>query len=604
MDGREIAAMVEQQGRTCTGLIMLASRGWLIGVIVFLSGPGAAGQEWAEVHRHLLAPGVYATLKPGRTAGIEASPPAGPGAQRFLQQYLAIEGEWAAYQGRLNVFVPLDRLKPGVRREVLLAVYPEDVVDEAGWRHRVVDSRETLEQLCEWMTGKASNSQAVLNDTRNQGIAGRLSPGQEVLFPKAVLDPVMARPTPERIARPARPADVPGGTGGELRYLGGRDAGYAVYRLKKGESLYTAVVVRFTDFRENADVLEACAIIAARNGIRDVRDIKAGTDIRIPLEMLSDRYLPSTHERRLEFEATLKEAERLRAAPAVSQDLSDVVVILDPGHGGKDPGARDVRAGLYEDEINYDIVCRIYRLLEGETGARVYVTLQDKSSGLRPTEAKRFVHDEDEHLTTTPPYPNDLDPNVSANLRWMMANAIYDREVKRGVDPRKIVFTSVHTDMLYNGSLRGAMIYIPGAAYRRGQEIRRDVVYARYEEGRSHNVFSSNPAELRRDEALSRNFAEVVLEQLGRRRIKRHDQGDPIRSQIRRSQNQVFVPAVLRNTKVPTKILIETANLNNATDRERLADPAWRQQFAEAYVDALRAYFAADSKVRTASTPR
>jgi len=45
---------------------------------------------------------------------------------------------------------------------------------------------------------------------------------------------------------------------------------------------------------------------------------------------------------------------------------------------------------------------------------------------------------------------------------------------------------------------------------------------------------------------------------------------------------------------VPTKVLVETANLNNATDRSRLADPWWRQQFAKAYVDALKIHFDAE----------
>jgi len=135
------------------------------------------------------------------------------------------------------------------------------------------------------------------------------------------------------------------------------------------------------------------------------------------------------------------------------------------------------------------------------------------------------------------------------------------------------------------------MIYIPGAKYRRGEEVRRDAVYSKYEEGRKFNRFSSSSSERRTDEASSRNFANVVLTELGKKRIKRHDTGDPIRSQIRRTKTKVYVPAVLRNTKVPTKILIETANLQNATDRKRLADPWWRQQFARAYVDALKVYY-------------
>ena len=75
--------------------------------------------------------------------------------------------------------------------------------------------------------------------------------------------------------------------------------------------------------------------------------------------------------------------------------------------------------------------------------------------------------------------------------------------------------------------------------------------------------------------------------------IQRHKTGDPIRGQIRQSGGIVYVPAVLQHNKIPTKVLIETANLTNATDRKRLTDPDWRQWFAEAYVDALKAHFGA-----------
>ena len=76
----------------------------------------------------------------------------------------------------------------------------------------------------------------------------------------------------------------------------------------------------------------------------------------------------------------------------------------------------------------------------------------------------------------------------------------------------------------------------------------------------------------------------------------------PLKSGPNKGKTKVFVPAVLRNTEVPTKILVETANLKNPTDRKRLADPWWREQFALAYVDALKVYYktASPSKVAKA----
>lgn len=577
---------------------------------------GIAGTSGAsEVIRRELEPGVFAMSRAGRTVGIEVRALGGDAARRVLSKYLAIESEWVAYRGRVSAFVPLSRLKSEHRRTVLLSVFTDDVVDNRGWLHTAIADEETLWSICTWIVGDGRAYKEVIKHSENAGLTTTLRAGQRVLIPRSLLNGDMARHTPERIPRPEpvripelepvsirelEPVLVP--SHGVLRY--GRDSQgeYALYTLKNGESLYSSVVARFTDFQNHEDILDACNLVAGRSGIPNIRDIDAGEKILIPLEFLSDRYLPKGNPDRERYEATLREADRVRGQQGVSRDLSDVVVILDPGHGGDDTGAKHVGSGLYEDEINYDIVCRIRDLLHKSTGARVYVTMIDRSSGYAITKKKRFSHDRDEELLTTPRHANADGSQVSANLRWMLVNSIYDKELKRGVDKHKIVFTSVHTDSLYNARLRGAMIYIPGAKYRRSEEVRGGALYAKYQEGRSYNRFTSSTSERRRDEALSRNFATTLLDELGRKRVKRHDNADPIRTKIRRSRTQVFVPAVLRNTKVPTKVLLETANLKNATDRKRLADPWWRQQVAKAYVDALKRYYSSGVSTKVALT--
>jgi N-acetylmuramoyl-L-alanine amidase len=636
-----------------------------------------------DIVRRPIADGAHAIVKHGRTLGLEVNPPES-GGQAFLQRFLALESEWVAYRNRGASFIPYARLKPEVQREIMLAIYTDDTVDETGWHHTVIDSRQTLWSLCEWLTGRGSNYQVVMTDAANVLPDLELEVGQKVLIPTRLLSPVMRRPieraatpvvqtaesleaesesvessadtpplqvaevveevaTPaaaERAARrlrrgqtnaksdsaprvieppapqpelaPQQPEPTPAphiaqvdeadnpfiAFDHDLDYTSDRSGAYALYKLKKGEALYTSVVARFTDYRENADILEACRVIAEKSNIRDVRDIHTGQTVIIPAYMLSDRYQPRDSVARKEFEQVIQEAERLAKTRPVARDLAGVVVILDPGHGGSDHGA--AYPPIYEDEVNYDIVCRIKRLLDA-TDAKVYVTLRDRSSGYEPTDARIFAHDTDEEITTNPPYPLTDNAKVGLNLRWMLANSIYAKETKAGTDSRKIIFTSVHTDALYNQSSRGAMIYIPGAKLRRGEERQTAAVYARYEEGRGFNTFRSNHADLLRDEALSRNFANVVMQKLGEHRIKRHDHGDPIRSQIRRSADSVWVPAVLRNNDVPTKILLETANLTNATDRARLSDPWWREQFAQAYVNALRAYFDTVTPTMTAA---
>ena len=219
------------------------------------------------------------------------------------------------------------------------------------------------------------------------------------------------------------------------------------------------------------------------------------------------------------------------------------------------------------------------------------MTMLDPAQKYQPSEATFFELDQDERVLTTPHYRND-NATVSVNLRWYLANSIYRREVKAGVDPRKIIFTSIHCDALFNDKLRGAMVYIPGASRRR--EVERGwppKTYQKYKEYQEQPESKTTAAERRRDEALSRNFATTLLDELGRAQIKRHSVGDPIRSVIRQSGGKEYVPAVLRNTQVPTKVLIECANLTNPIDCKWVSQPWWRERFAEAYVEALKAFY-------------
>ncbi|MEA3364675.1 MAG: N-acetylmuramoyl-L-alanine amidase, partial [Candidatus Hydrogenedentes bacterium] len=443
----------------------------------------------------------------------------------------------------------------------------------------------------------------------------KLNRGQSLFFPEHLLRDVMKQPTGERPAPPpslgvpplmaaSEPVDAPlhaltlspAPGSGELEY--GRDAAgpFAVYRLKQGEALYTDVVARFTDVdvmqSAAAAILASCRVVMERSGLKDEHAIPVGTKIKIPMEMLSAQYMPEGSTAREEYQAMVREAQRLRGTVR-SKDLAGVAVILDPGHGGRDHGAwtTNARFSLYEDELNYDIACRIKQILESTTQARVYMTLVDPSEGFKIRNQTRFSHDTDEELLTNPRHRNLDGDKVSVNLRWYLANSIYRHEVAQGTDPKKIVFSSIHCDKLHS-SLRGAMIYVPGASGRRDKEAPALTLasYSKYKEVGEQNYASSTAAERRRDEALSRNFAMVLLEELGEKRIKRHDRSAPIRAQIRRD-GMTFVPAVLRNTMAPTKILIESANMANAVDCTRLEDPDWRQWFAEAYVNALKAHF-------------
>ncbi len=544
--------------------------------------------------RGSLEDGSRVHLREGRGLFFEFAPGSRQEANELLERYVALPEVRERYRNVRRAAIPFYQLTPEGRRAALLGVFEDDYVTEEGWRHTVVDRRETLRALSEWLTGDGWNAQAIRE--ANNLSSAELRVGQSILVPQELLLDVMRAPTPERIPESAAAPAVADQVQpldwletqiaqSELTY----EDGYAIYRLKSGEALYTAVVVRFTDYRENEDILQACERVIQASGIGDVTGMQPGQRIRIPRDMLSSRFQPPGTPERERFEESLREARTLQGQ-VQTDDLEGVVVILDPGHGGRDHGAVNREFALYEDQINYDIAVRIRNILLAQTAARVHLTVYSPSQSLEPTNRRRFEHRTDEVLLTTPVYSNH-DARVSVNLRWALANSIYRQELAQGVDPMKVVFTSIHTDALFNQSLRGAMVYIPGAHLRRDREDLSGAPYNQFEEVRERNYAASTPGERRRDEALSRNFANAILEALGRHQVKRFDMGDPIRNQIRQDGGRVYVPGVLRNTEVPTKVLIECANLLNPTDCERLGDPSWRQRFAEAYVDALRDFY-------------
>ncbi len=599
--------------------------------LVLLSALDASA---SVVLRKELESGVYAAIRGGQVLFLECSPPQGNQAQALLERYLADGDDWRLYKDRIAVAIAFNKLKPKAQREVLEAVFPLDYVDAAGWWHTVRfaqgDGEESIAALAEWLTGSSADLQKILAHEANRNLREPLNRGDRILIPQPLLLPVMKThspqpppppppvvpaPTPKPIAPLSAPEPVVTAslesatetrdpvasltiangndfTDGLLEYGEDRDGPYAIYRLQSGESLYSAVVVRFTDYRENADIQQACEIIQRRSGIRNVHRMSAGQPVLIPLDMLSDRYQPAGSEQRITWEAIREEARRLREQRVGTKDLDGVVVILDPGHGGRDRGAAIPHLGLYENEINYDIVSRIKHLLETYTQARVYVTVYDRQKGYAQTDATRFTHTQNAVVLTTPNYAND-DARVSANLRWYLANDIFYRELDKGTDERKVIFASIHCDALFNQSLRGAMVYVPGAQYRRESERPSGSIYNHFEEVRRNPTASSTAAQRTRDEALSRNFALTLLQTMRTNDppLKVHDAGDPIRNVIRQSRGRAYLPAVLRNTTVPTKVLIEVANMTNPTDQQRLADPQWRQWFAEAFVNALRNHF-------------
>lgn len=574
---------------------------------LLVSSPSALA---VEILQKPLEAGTTIAVKGGRTLYVECQLPRGAAKAAVLKRYLANENDWQQYKTLKTAYLPYQLLKPQVQRRIIETLFPNDYLDSTGWRHELTYENsagvESWWNLATWLTGRGLNAATLEALPENRGYKGAPRKGQVLLIPRDLLSdafksanepatqqsrsgPILLEPVDadDEMNRPGE-RNTYALAPGELTYGKDKKGDYAAYRMKKGEAIYTSVIIRFTDLREVAAVQDGAAEVLKRNEIADPTRIHVDQEIRVPLDMIADPYQPEGSALRHSYDDVNAEMRRLRSSRGGVKDLDGVVVILDAGHGGCDQGA--FHGTLYEDELTYDIVQRMRIALESNTRARVHVTVRDLSEKDKPSEAQSFKQDRDEVVLTDPPY-SPSDTSVSANLRWYVANDIYRKELKRGIKPDNMLFVSVHCDALYY-KLRGSMVYIPGAAHRLSDKALDGPAYAPYTKGGNRSV-STTPEERRRDEAVSRDFAETLLQSLRSHNpsIAVHTNSDPIRNVIQRSRTERWLPAVLKHTLVPTKVLVETANLQNAEDQKCLADPAWRQAYADAFVNAVKRHF-------------
>lgn len=486
-------------------------------------------------------------------------------------------------------WVPFEGLSAEGKRWALAALFPEDQWRQEEIRHRVghpeVESVWTLAAL---FTGHGQNYDRLMAE--NPDLPEKLREGDVWRIPRALLSadlggsgkgPDRSQPEDE-LDDEARVAAYRG----LLSFDADAQGKYAAYRLRKGEALYSSVVIRYTDRVDPKGVNELADRIARRSGIANVRGIQPGQLIKVPVEFLADPFQPegsSQLAEEREVRAEVRRTVRVEAGPK----LKGVRIVLDAGHGGVDPGAR--ANGLWESDFVYDIAMRVRRLLEQETEAQVSSTIRYPGLGFKSREAIRAPSRAAEILTTPPFAVDGESPSaVSVHLRWVLANDLFAAFRKSKGDAQKTLFLSFHADSLHP-SARGSMIYVPGAALVPAAFSLGGAKTGRVAEARraSHVAFTGR--EKLQGEARSRQFSEALLKALQKDRIPIHA-NRPIRNVIYRGGGK-WVPAVIRYSTGATKALIEVANLTNEDDAANLRDPDFRERYAAAVVNAIRAYY-------------
>ena len=237
----------------------------------------------------------------------------------------------------------------------------------------------------------------------------------------------------------------------------------------------------------------------------------------------------------------LAPAGRVVAAPSAPEAPTRRgrrTIVIDAGHGGRDPGAIGA-TGVREKDVVLDTAL----LLRGALESRYRVALT--------RDADRFV---------------ELDERV----RFARA---------QNAD----LFISLHADSYADSRARGASVY---TISRHGETRAQDIMDAQDwsldlgeapRQGVAHDIL----VDLYQRETTNRSaqFAQIMIPRLGT--------VTPLLRSTHRSADYF----VLLTPDVPA-VLIETGFLSNADDERRLADPRTRRALAEAMAEAVDAYFA------------
>jgi N-acetylmuramoyl-L-alanine amidase len=545
--------------------------------LALLAAPPSAAEKVVVV-----SPELRVSIQEGNEVFLSARPLANEGWEAFARrltddpgtkkELLAANAGLSRLQPDRYVRVPYRLLSGNYRKIAMEALFPQDSADPAGWNHRITAPAgrpESLWRIAEWFTGDGRRYREIREAGRIASL--ETEKGQLVRIPAALLLPVFRSE-----AAASAPAEIP------LRYGSDEKGEYAIYRLQRGEALYSAVVVRFTGRVHAEDVNEKAAEIAARSAIPDVRAIPVGFPVKIPIADLAPEFRPPDDPQRIEEEHARLETSQFVNRVRVA-DLSGVTFVLDAGHGGRDTGAIVDR--VEEAREMYDLACRVETLLARHTRAKVVRTVR----GPKPCSDRRSKAADwrTARVMTTPPY--DLEDSVAGvNFRWYLANSVLRGVERGGGSGDRTVFVSLHADSLHP-AVRGLMVYVPGEKFLHGSYGKTGEPYASRREVREAPRVSFSRKERMQAEGMSRDFAEKIVAAVRAAGLPLHD-FQPIRRNVIRGGRE-WVPAILRYNRIPTRVLVEVCNLNNPEDRKLLVTPSYRERVARALVSAVVEYY-------------
>lgn len=282
----------------------------------------------------------------------------------------------------------------------------------------------------------------------------------------------------------------------------------------------------------------------AEGDLRVVFDLAASVQPRSRIEREGD-------SARLVVELIGGQAATAKAAPArtiedvIGSGERKLIIAIDAGHGGKDPGAIGPTR-KYEKDITLAMARELAAQIDADPGMQAFLV-------------------------------RDRDVFIPLHERYQRA-----REAQADL------FISIHADAAHNKAAAGASVYVlslrgassEAARWLADQENAADLVGGVELDARDKNLAAvlldlSQNATMRVSDDVA---GEVLAALKGVGKTHKH--------QIERAN---FV--VLRSPDVPS-MLVETGFISNPGEETKLSDPAYRKRMAGAIVSGVRNYFA------------
>ena len=244
--------------------------------------------------------------------------------------------------------------------------------------------------------------------------------------------------------------------------------------------------------------------------------------------------------------------EGSRKLVASSVNRKELIVAIDPGHGGKDPGARGSK--VIEKDLVLKISKRLKKLIDAEKNMKAFLTRTDDS------------------------FPCPGGKKNCAQLESL------NERISRAKKGKADLLISIHADAFTDPSVRGATLY----ALPDSRKVSKGSAYKiMYRPKTKTNI------------KLKSGISKRSIATLKTSQVDTHDQSIEIGSHIlnamkkdvrlRKLSPREAAFAVLKSTEIAS-VLIETSYLSNKNDEAFLVNPKNQDKISKAIVRGIKSY--------------